>query len=454
MVITINKVQVIDAPCGAGKTSWAIQNINDNPDKSFIYCTPFLDEVDRIRKYCGNYERFTEPLPYTSTKIDDFNSLLAQGKDVAVTHTTFLNATPETLDLIRVGNYVLIIDEVLDVVEDFNKSQSVESSDRQSMSSSDIKFLLDNNIIRIEPDNKVIWCGGEYGKDYKFSEVKRYAELGRLYCVGGNFLLTIFPPEIFSYFQSAYVLTYIFGGSAFKYYFDLFNIEYELKCVSHSKDIYSLVGYTADYDANFRKNCKALINICNNPKMNNYTKRTALSKGWYDKTSIEEIKRLKANIFNFFRNLDNAKAKDEAIMWTCPKEYKEALKGQGYTMSRALTKDDRFLPQKERKDLEAKISCFVPCNAKSTNIYNKRWALAYCFNMFFNPMIRRFFTDNNTVRKQKGLTEVLPNEDLYALSCLIQWVFRSRIRESKPIYIYIPCERMRKLFIDWLDCKI
>ena len=114
-------------------------------------------------------------MPYTGTKIDDFNSLLAQGKDVAVTHTTFLNATPETLDLIRVGNYILIIDEVLEVVEDFNKTQSVECSSRQSMSKDDIKFLLDNNIIQINHDNKVIWCGGEYGKDYKFSEVKRYS---------------------------------------------------------------------------------------------------------------------------------------------------------------------------------------------------------------------------------------------------------------------------------------
>lgn len=380
--------------------------------------------------------------------------MLAQGKDVAVTHTTFLNATPETLDLIRVGNYVLIIDEVLDVVEDFNKTQSVESSSRQSMSKDDIKFLLDNSIIRIEPDNKVIWCGGEYGKDYKFSEVKRYAELGRLYCVGGKFLLTIFPPEIFNYFEETYVLTYIFGGSCFKYYFDLFGIDYELKGISRDKDKYSLVGYTADYDANFREECKLLINICSNPKMNNYTKRTVLSKSWYEKTSAEEIKRLKANVFNFFRCLKSARAKDGVIMWTCPKEYRGSLKGQGYTTARALTNEERNLPEKDRKNIEAELSCFVPCNAKSTNLYRKRWALAYCFNMFLNPMIRRFFTDSNTDRKQKGLTEIIPNEDLYALSCLIQWVFRSRIRDGKSIEIYIPSERMRNLLVDWLECKM
>ena len=234
----------------------------------------------------------------------------------------------------------------------------------------------------------------------------------------------------------------------------MFGIEYEFKGISKDKGKYRLVGYTENYDFDFRKKCKSLIRICNNPKMNIYTKRTVLSKSWYEKTTTEEIKRLKANIFNFFRGLKNAKAKDGVIMWTCPKEYQSLLKGQGYTITRALTNEERNLPEKDRKTIEAELSCFVPCNAKSTNLYRERWALAYCFNMFLNPMIRRFYTDNNTDRKEKGLKEILPNEDLYALSCLIQWVFRSRIRDNKPIDIYIPSKRMRDLFIDWLNCKI
>ena len=65
----------IDAPCGAGKTSWAIQYMNENEGESFIYCTPFLDEIARIREHCG-VERFNEPQPYDfGTKIEDFNNL-------------------------------------------------------------------------------------------------------------------------------------------------------------------------------------------------------------------------------------------------------------------------------------------------------------------------------------------------------------------------------------------
>ncbi len=177
--------------------------------------------IDRVRKACGNYSRFDEPLPYTGSKIDNFNELLADGKDIAVTHTTFLNATQETLDLIRMGNYTIVIDEVLDVVTDFNKVQTVESASRQTVTKGDISFLLERGIIRIADDNRVIWCGGEYSDDFKFSEVQRFANLKRLYCISGKLLLAVFPPEMFKCFDSVYIMTYMFSGSIFKYYLDI-----------------------------------------------------------------------------------------------------------------------------------------------------------------------------------------------------------------------------------------
>ena len=41
-------------------------------------------------------------------------------------------------------------------------------------------------------------------------------------------------------------------------------------------------------------------------------------------------------------------------------------------------------------------------------------------------------------------------EDAYALSELIQWIFRSAIRDGKEIWLYIPSKRMRNLLIDWI----
>ena len=39
-------ITVMDAPCGAGKSTWAIKYINSNPQVNFIVITPFLKEVE------------------------------------------------------------------------------------------------------------------------------------------------------------------------------------------------------------------------------------------------------------------------------------------------------------------------------------------------------------------------------------------------------------------------
>jgi hypothetical protein len=43
------------------------------------------------------------------------------------------------------------------------------------------------------------------------------------------------------------------------------------------------------------------------------------------------------------------------------------------------------------------------------------------------------------------------NEDDYALSALLQWIWRSAIRNGKKVKIYIPSPRMRQLLTDWLN---
>ena len=39
----------------------------------------------------------------------------------------------------------------------------------------------------------------------------------------------------------------------------------------------------------------------------------------------------------------------------------------------------------------------------------------------------------------------------YSLSVLIQWIWRSAIRDGEEIWIYIPVQRMRELLEQWID---
>ena len=42
------------------------------------------------------------------------------------------------------------------------------------------------------------------------------------------------------------------------------------------------------------------------------------------------------------------------------------------------------------------------------------------------------------------------HDDEYALSEMIQWIWRSAIRDGKEIWVYIPSRRMRELLKKWL----
>lgn len=430
-------IRIIDAPCGAGKTTWAIQEMKANPDKRYIFCTPFLDEISRIRTSCG-CSRFKEPLVGGRSKLEDFNALLAEGVCIAVTHSTFLHATEETLDLIRQGGYTLILDEAVDPVGEFNKIQQVEYDGAQQMRQGDIQMLLDHNLIAVGDDYKVKWTGSSY-QNGKFSVFERMVREDRVYLLRETLLVCIYPPKVFSLFEEVTVLTYLFEGSVLKPYFRMFGIPFELASVEQVDGQYSVGAYNPLIDQRFRREAAALIDLCDSPRLNLVTE--TLSKKWYQVRKAKEggLDELKRHLRHYLMKTVHVKASER--MWTCPKDFRDDLTGRGYTMVRQMTREELALPPNEREKLEKKLSCFVPCNAKATNEFSDRSALAYCCNIFYNPIMLGLFQNNG----------IEFNEEMFALSCLVQWVWRSRIRNGQPISLYIPSKRMRDLFCDWLN---
>lgn len=429
-------IRVIDEPCGKGKTSFAIQMMNEHPERAYIYCTPFLDEITRI-KAATNID-FKEPQFNGGRKIDNFNMLLMSGENIALTHSTFANATAETLEYLSSGEYTLILDEVLDILIDYNDVCA------DNLTKSDIKLLINEGFITIDDYGKVDWVKDAYPAS-KYYNVERLAKNGNLFYLNQTMLVWQFPAQIFSAFKQVYILTYLFEGSFLKPYFQYHSLDFELVGVKQTENGYAICQYSSDKEERIKY--KELINILSDKNMNNY-RNSSLSKTWYEKQPPAEIKRLQANIYNYFRNIAKATSKD--IMWTAPNAFYKSLKGKGYNIVRRLTTEENALPKQERAKLETTLKCFVPLNARATNNYKDRCVLVYAFNFYPNPYIKRYFENKN----QKDNTDIHVNQDYFALSCLIQWIWRSRIRDGQPISIYIPSERMRQLFIDWLDGKM
>jgi hypothetical protein len=62
-------------------------------------------------------------------------------------------------------------------------------------------------------------------------------------------------------------------------------------------------------------------------------------------------------------------------------------------------------------------------------------------NLSISPALTNFF--KCTIGEQ-------PDSDLFATNMMVQFIFRSAIRNGQPITVYIPSKRMRHLFLRWL----
>ena len=406
----MSKITIIDSPMGSGKTTWAINNVlNNDLTGNCIYITPFLSEVSRVVQETSNHKRFIAPENKGEGKLAAINRLLSKGNDIVATHELFKHLNDESKRYVKDFHYTLLLDEVLDVIAPYN------------IKSGDLRLLLDGEWIFIDDEGFVVWNHEKSDKDSTFAEIKTLADGRNLICVNNTMLLWRYPPEIFYMFDEIYILTYLFEASILCAYFKYNNIQYDKKSIKIKNDCNYPIKYELeDYKPFDASVFSSLINIYEGSLNFNISKRqTSLSKQWFKNTEHnKDIKKLKNNIYNYLHNIQ--KAKSDTIMWTCFKSDTDKLKGSGYSSS------------------------YVPCNCRSTNDYHQKYNLVYAVNRYINPGVIQYFANK----------DIKFNNDLYALSEMIQWIWRSRIRTGNTINIYIPAIRMRLLLKRWLSGRL
>lgn len=404
-------VNVVDAPCGYGKTSWAIQYMNEMSTEShkFIYVTPFLSEVKRVIANVGS-RKFYEPDSINGlTKLEDLHSLLALGRDIVTTHSLFQSANAETQNLICQNNYTLILDEVMNVIE------------QVPLKKHDLELLLDAGAIEIEQKTNglkyINWVSSKSHYDTEYNKIKTMALNGNLMYCDNSAIIWNLPCDLFKIFRDVFILTYLFKGQFQRYYYDLHNIKYKYLSVILEHGYYKLIPYSQRPIHN-KNITRSLINIYKGNLNDIGNKRTALSTTWYEKNNKLKVQ-IKNNTYNFFTN--KCKAIKHTSLWTC-------VKGDNEKLQKELT-------PRGHKD------SFLEITSRATNEYKDRYHLAYLANRFMKPIEKKFF-------EQYGITV---DEEAWAVSELIQWIWRSRIREGKPIEIYIPSSRMRNFLEVYLN---
>ena len=249
-----------------------------------------------------------------------------------------------------------------------------------------------------------------------------------MFIVDDEFVMWSFPSEIFqeNIFKEIYIMTYQFDSQLQSYYLKYYQIDYVKKTIAELGGKRYLVNFDdKDSDLDFRRSVQKLIEICENDKMNsigspyidlsNQTPISALSMAWY-KNNESLIKPLQSNMVNFWKNLTSSSAKDR--MWTCFKKYSDSF----------------------TNDVVSKKN-FIAINARATNSFSNKTSLCYMANRYLNPCFIRFFS-------KRG---VQVDQDEFALAELIQWIWRSAIRNGEKIYLYNTSERIRNLLKKYLD---
>lgn len=394
----VKEITVVDARMGRGKSTAAIRYMNERKGKQcFLFVTPYLTEVGRVCEKCD----FSEPGCDRTAKSTQLKLLMRQRKNIASTHALFSLMDDEALAIAKENDYSLIIDESISVI------QHVYASARDTE-------LLVNNLVDIGEDGRVTWREPEY--EGKFSGYKEFADSGLLLFLNGSFY-SVMNPDRFAAFDEVFMLTYLFDGQLIRAYFDFYGMRYRIIGIETDDHGYRFSDKPDDPTPIDYAN---LIHIVDDRRMNGIGDvRTALSAGWFSRRSRsnEEIKLLRNNLRNYMtRMVGDVPGK---CLWTTYKDNEEWLLGP----------NNRFK------------SSFLSLNARATNAYREATKVAYLVNRFVDPNINKFFATKN----------INVDSDQFALSEMLQFIWRSAIRDDKEIYLYIPSRRMRKLLTGWID---
>lgn len=402
-------VKVCDAIMGTGKSSAAITYLNEHKDEKFIYITPYLDEATRIKNNCPSL-RFVEPsekLPkYNHRKSEHTAALIKEGRNITTTHQAFKRYTQDTLDDIKQQGYTLIIDENVDVLEVFDFHED------------DLRLAIDAGYI--EENNGVYTLANS---DYKgnalrelFSLMKSRELIKMTDKDNKSLFYWALPPELLTSFKDVFILTYLFTGQSLHHFMNIYNIPYEYIGIERTKDGGYRFGEYPGYTPEYVYHLKDMLHILDGERINEVgDDYYALSMSWFKKDE-DNVEQLKRNVYNCVNNIWGNIPADRKL-WGSYCGESSKIKGKGYSKS------------------------FLAFNAKATNAYRKRDYIAYIANLFMNVDEKKYYQAHG----------IKVDEDMYALSIMVQWIWRSAIRDGGEVYLYIPSRRMRTLLTNWIE---
>lgn len=412
-------VYVLDSIMGSGKTTGIIKYMRDNPTQRYIYVSPMLTEVEERIPTEGADINISTPQTDNEmgyNKSEAFLKMLSDGENISCTHKLFQHVTSQHLAKIKSKGYVLIIDEEFEMISPLPNTNS-EKDIQQRMLSGDLELKEHGRIEWIT--NRPLLEGSS---DHR---VKQLCDTGQL--IGcrtsdegvPSFVLVQLPMELMTSAKKTIILSYMFKGSVM----DCFLRLHGFKTLPFT-DVVVQNRKPSEY-----AHLIELIETASSKKISNDRRITLSSSGWH-KMKQEDYTAI-SKMINSVRV--STKATMDDLVYCVPST---AVKGKGKYIK------VRGLPAivEESEYSEYAKGCWLHRNARATNRYANRSVMVHCLDLHPMQSVKAYLQDE----------EYPVDINNYALSTLLQWIWRSQIRNNKPIKLLVLSNRMRALLSDWL----
>lgn len=407
-----NKIELLDKIMGSGKSTAVLNWCERNSETSFLYVTPLLTESEgRVVNAC-EVNKFTAPTTENHrTKGEHLLDLLQSGVNISITHEMYGNLTTKHLHYIKENKYTVILDEEVSFIEPIT-----------SYSVADFKYLKSLKQIDALEDGKLVWLNeDEVCDDTKYNQLANMCRLGMIYQSkrSDNWFVTQLPMDLILCADRVILITYLFKGSVMDAFVKMKGIE--------------VVDFTeVDVFEDSKHKIRSLIEFVGENQVKQWSSES-FSSSWYKTVNQKKL----TDLSNSIRAIGvSCKVKGDELLWCTPsavarpkRKADKKVNPKGYSAGTGEQNEDGIAQ-----------GSFLACSSRATNAYRNRSVMVHCYNRFAHVTVTSFLQDYGA--------EVDNNQ--FALSEFVQWLWRSRIRDGQPIKLCILSRRMRKLFQDWL----
>lgn len=437
------EIEVVDELMGRGKSFTTLRYIESlaltDKNEKWIYCTEYLSEIEsRTEENAEALHLWRTPIDtWEKTKTEKLIDLLTEPdvQLIGITHSLLLSASCNKYVnfLMMSKGYKLFLDETIDLINPYNgvkygdfRLALAEKKVSVDESYGNVQWIVDDSDItkgdktstdkfRIDCAKGVVYCGLATGSAAESIS-----------------LVEIENDIVFKQFQRVILATYQVENTLFDAYLRIKGISRvvckDVVCsrVATKQSIMNNIEFISKHDKAFDK-----LNLSGN---------------WYDnKSSTDHFKLINKTIKAIGDN-NGCKGNAHLLGFTVPsdrlgtqRDKARKVQPSGYPHTVCSVVVDAKGNDVEERDKA--LSAYIPCNARASNEYANKTVMVHIYNRYANLSVTRYLDRHN----------VSYSNEAFALNELVQWVWRSAIRNGESIKLAILSERMRVLFIKWLN---